>query len=864
MLNKLESILSFQLNSMHKTLLLLILILAINKSFAGKISGTIYDEKNAPLAYASILIKENGHGTTANQQGHYSLDLNAGNYTIIVQYVGYARQEKKIRVGNENIQLDFKLQPQQLKLSDVVVTSGGEDPAYAIIRNAIKKREEYRTALDSFTCEAYIKTLLKTNTLPKKILGKTVDSATWKQMGVDSNGKGVVFLSENITKISFKKPDKVKLEVLSGRQSGTNGYGFSFPTFIDFYENNVVMMGGQVAPRGYVSPIADGALGFYKYHFLGSFYEDGREINRIQVIPRRKYEPVFSGTIEITEGDWRIYSLDLMLTKESQLEILDTVKIKQIQYEVAPKIWRTKDQVMYFTFNQFGISAIGNFLNVFNNYNVTPAFKKKYFNNIVVRFDTGANKKPATYWDSVRPVPLEFEEIKDFKVKDSMFQYQRDSAFTKNYRDSMRRMQGKISVMNVLWNGFTRSNYDPKQWKTVQWQPLLKQVSYNTVEGLVINGEATFSRAYPKIKRELSFTPHVRYGFSNGHLNAWGTLSYNKRSFWWDNTQNSDEDASSFRVNNFSVSGGRRVSQFNKDEPISPLYNSLLTLFFNHNYMKIYENYFAQFHYYGSSQIGLKYAVNLLYEDRMPLNNTTDFAIIKYSPQKFTPNYPFEKINNQFAHHQAFITEAWLEYQPGQKFVQFPEFRVPLGSKYPTFRLSYQKGINNILGSDVDFDKWNFSVRDEMNLKLLGQLSYNFDIGGFLNTKSVFIQDYRHFNGNQFLIASQYLNSFQVAPYYANSTTASFYATGHIEHHFNGFLTNKIPLFKRLNWNLVAGSNAFYVNKNNNYAEIFAGLENILKIFRVDVVGSYLNGNKGQVAVRIGLGGLLGGKIKLN
>ena len=90
-------------------------------------------------------------------------------------------------------------------------------------------------------------------------------------------------------------------------------------------------MGGQVAPRGYVSPIAESALGFYKYHFLGSFFEDGREINRIQVTPKRKYEPLFSGTIEITEGDWRIYSLDLMLTKESQLEILDTIKIKHIK-----------------------------------------------------------------------------------------------------------------------------------------------------------------------------------------------------------------------------------------------------------------------------------------------------------------------------------------------------------------------------------------------------------------------------------------------------------------------------------------------------------------------------------------------------
>ena len=155
-------------------------------------------------------------------------------------------------------------------------------------------------------------------------------------------------------------------------------------------------------------------------------------------------------------------------------------------------------------------------------------------------------------------------------------------------------------------------------------------------------------------------------------------------------------------------------------------------------------------------------------------------------------------------------------------------------------------------------------MADDMNFKLAGELNYRIDIGGFLNHRSVFIQDYRHFNGNQIAFASRYLNSFQVAPYYANSTAASFYTTLHAEHHFNGLLTNKIPLFKRLNWYLVAGTNAFYVNSNNNYVEVFAGLENILKLFRVDVVGSYLNGSNGQVAVRIGLGGLVGGKIRFD
>ena len=157
-----------------------------------------------------------------------------------------------------------------------------------------------------------------------------------------------------------------------------------------------------------------------------------------------------------------------------------------------------------------------------------------------------------------------------------------------------------------------------------------------------------------------------------------------------------------------------------------------------------------------------------------------------------------------------------------------------------------------------------FSVWDDLNLKLRGLLKYRFSVGGFLNNSKVPIQDYQHFNGNQLLFASAYLNSFQLAPYYANSTTAHFYAVGHLEHHFNGMLTNKIPLFRRLNWYLVAGSNAFFVNRDNNYVEVFAGLENIFKIIRVDVVGSYLNGNQGMVGLRIGLGGLIGGAVKFD
>lgn len=840
---------------MKKTLLLILLTTVhFLFTYAGRISGTVTDDKGTVLPYASVLVKGTSKGTTSNNQGKYFLDIEDGTYTIICQYVGYARQEKTITVSSGTATLDFRLSLQRTTMKEVLVKPG-EDPAYEIIRHAIRKRKDYEEPLDSFTCEAYIKTQIRTRRLPNKILGRTMPEESRRSMGVDSVGKGIIYLSESLTKIAFKKPDKIKLEVISGRESGTGGYGFNFPTFINFYNNNVNIFITQLNPRGFVSPIADGALNYYRYKYLGSFFEDGKEINQIRVIPRRKYEPLFSGTINITEGDWRIHSLDLYLVKESQLEVIDSLTIRQIQMPINDSVWRTKDQVVYFTFNRFGIDATGNFLNVYNKYDVVPRFRKRYFNNVIVKYDTAVNKKTTAYWDSLRPVQLEPEEFKDYRTKDSIFKRDKDSAFSKRVIDSLRKKQSRITVMNVLWNGFTRSSFNPAHPFSYSVQPIARNLQYNTVEGLVLNLEATFNQSLADTMKQIRFTPHLRYGFSNAHLNAWGALSFIHRSFEW------DPNGGSASRSALTFSGGKRVSQFNKENPISPLMNEVYTLLFRDNYMKIYENYFGQLAYSNRLDNGLRIAGDILYEDRLPLNNTTDFSIFGSKQKLFTPNYPFEKIQAPFTRHQAVIVQAELQYKPGQRYIEFPERKLAIGSKYPTLSVAYEKGLESILGSDVNFDKWRFSVWDDVNFKLRGLLKYHFGIGGFLNSKKLYIQDYQHFNGNQTIFASRYLNSFQIAPYYANSTTASFYAVGHVEYHFNGMLTNKIPWFRRLNWNLVGGANAFYVNKDNNYVEIFGGLENIFKLLRVDLVGSYLNGHNGQFGVRVGLGGLFGGMI---
>jgi len=145
-----------------------------------------------------------------------------------------------------------------------------------------------------------------------------------------------------------------------------------------------------------------------------------------------------------------------------------------------------------------------------------------------------------------------------------------------------------------------------------------------------------------------------------------------------------------------------------------------------------------------------------------------------------------------------------------------------------------------------------------MNFKMGGELRYRLSIGGFINDNKVEIPDMQHFNGNQTFYNFNYLNSFQMAPYYKYSNTEKFYSLAHVEHHLNGLLTNKIPLFNRLKWNLVLGGNSFYVNPKNYYAEGFVGIENIFKLFRVDFISAWQPGFGNTYGVRIGFGGLLG------
>ena len=264
-------------------------------------------------------------------------------------HIGYTTKEIDIVVQEQGLELDILLSLNSIVLNEVSIRPGGEDPAYAIIRNAIKKRKAHQSAVSTFSCSSYLKGLVRTINFPASFMGRKVDFEDG-----DSSKKKIIFLSETVADIYFRKPNETKVNVTSTKVSGqTNGLGLATPFLLSFYEN-VVSLPNVFNPRGFISPIADGALSYYQYQYLGAFTENGVLVNKIKVWPKRKWEPLFTGYIQIIEDTWNIHSLDLNLDKTSQLELVNHLSIKQQMNNEGHGLWMVKSQSINIDLNFLG------------------------------------------------------------------------------------------------------------------------------------------------------------------------------------------------------------------------------------------------------------------------------------------------------------------------------------------------------------------------------------------------------------------------------------------------------------------------------------------------------------------------------
>lgn len=808
-----------------KSILITLFLLFSLQGFA-QITGAIKSTNGENLPFVNIYIENTFIGTTSNDNGEYELIVSekTKKITIIFQYLGYKTIRKNIKTDSLPFQLSIVMEEETLSLDEVVI-SNTEDPAYPIIRKTIAQRKENLDRISAYTAKFYSRGLWKVKDMPEKIMGQEIGDL---EGALDSTRTGIIYLSETISEIAYQKPDDFKEVVTSSLVSG-NDNGFSFNSArqsnFSFYENSIVFN----API--VSPIANGALSYYKYKLDGVFYEGSKLINKIIVTPKRPKDRVWEGVIYIVEDDWQLYGVDLTTNGDAiQVPMVTEMNFKQnFTLDAKQNAWVKISQTISFGFSFFGVNGDGSFIAVYSDYDFEPSFDKKSFSNEIQSFAENANKKDSIYWKEFRPVPLTIEETKDYVKKDSIHTLRQ----SKTYLDSIDKKSNKFGVLSPL-TGYSNKNSFQK-WNLNYEGPLLN-TSYNTVQGWNSNIGLSFTKWYDE----------NRVTFLTAKVNANYSVSEEKFRF-------KGSIAKRFNYINkrtISLSGGSTVAQFNNNEPITPLINSIATLFFERNYMKVYERNYAQLGFSQEITNGIDIVIKTGFENRKPLFNTADWVFIPNKGVSYTSNNPLGPLNITNAaieEHNVVKTKIRADFVFGQKYFSFPDAKYNLTeSKYPKLSVAIENGIGTTK-SKYNFTQLSAGIFQIMPFGNKGELTYRLKGGTFLNGDSISFVDFQHFNGNQTRIGTtqNYTTIFNLLPYYKLSTNKSYFE-GHLEHDFKGWILGKIPLLNQLNFNLVAGANFLATENQKPYGEISLGIDNLgfgkYRLLRIDYVRSFHQG----------------------
>lgn len=793
-----------------------------------QIRGTINDEKGMPLPLVNIYVENTYNSTTSNDQGKYELNIRKpGKYSILFQFLGFKTQRREIAVESFPYELNVAMPDESFALQEVVINPK-DNPADRIIRSAIANKKANSEKTARYKADFYSRGIFRIKDAPKAVLGQKLDMF---DEVLDSTRSGILYLSETVSKVVYQKPDKLKETIIASKVSG-NDNGFSFNNAasanFDVYDNNLPFY------INIVSPISNAAFGYYKFKLEATFVDENNHlINKIKVTPKRPLEPVAEGYIYIVDDSYAVYACDLSITGQSmQNPAVNLLTLKQtFTFNTQNNLWVKTAQTIDLKAGLLGINVDGRFTYVFNNFEFQEKFEKNTFSREVLTVVEGANKKDDSFWENIRPIPLTVEETNDYIKKDAL-QAKKKS---RTYLDSIDAISNKFKPWNPL-TGYTYKN-SYKEWQ-LGYDGVLKGFSFNTVQGYTFKTGLNWLKNREEKRTYTSASVNFSYGISEDKLRATANFTH---------LFNRTNDAT------LRISGGSAAAQFNPSNPIGPLVNTISSLFFTDNYMKLYERDFINASYSQEVVNGITMTAMVDYSERNPLWNHANNVYVDENRDHYTSNNPL--LPDDFAtpaivKHNVFKTGLYARIVFAQEYWTRPDGKVKIGNdKYPTVNIGWEKGIGN--ESRYSFDHVSGNIRYEKTLGNKGSFETIVKAGKFFNADDVSFVDYKHFNGNQTHIGKndRYLYGFNLLPYYEQSTNDS-YLEIHAEHNDKVFLMNKIPLLNKLRTTLVLGYHNLCVPDRSPYHEFSVGLDNLgigkFRLMRIDYFRSYQHGFVGD------------------
>ncbi len=782
------------------------------------IKGRVIDyDTEESMPFANVFF-ENGTGVTTDLEGYYILETDELEDSLIVSSMGSEDLKKSVNPDLAIQEINFKLRSSSLVMTELVIYPG-ENPAHPIVRGIIANRKTNNIEKrNSYECERYSKVELDLHNFDTTLFdSKVMKPFDFILDNIDSTSDEKIFLpayiNENIDDLFFIKKRPLKVIQRATRTSGVDASTVVAQTKRLHQAYNIYDTWIPVLEKQFASPVSSLGFFYYKYYLIDSTFINDKWSYQIKFEPKRKQENTFFGEFWVADTSFAIVRLNMRKTPEVNLNLVDRVLIFE-EYGTKDSLWLPVKQKMVVDFlptDKFP-GIIARKTTVFKSFKIDdPTTITRYKEKDPEDYEVVELKRPDEYWDENRFEELSKNELTVYQMIDSV----KNSPIYKKYSDA-------VYTITTGWLKIGKLEIGPH---------------YNIYGGNIVEGNRFQLGLGTNLEFSKKFRPEifVGYGTKDKKWKYGGKFQYNfkgqpRRTFigasFFDDVIYSNQSSEE------AIATSSLASFFRRDIPQRLLHSKEAKVFYQKEFKRGWSTRFSLLNrevdpYGGVYADGSGFNFQFI----SPQTNEIDTIVT-------TTEFTFK------------LRHAYKE----QYVAGFFE-RISLGSRYPIYSLQYTAGIKDVMGSEhtyhkiaIDYDHWFF-------IQPLGWTRYYLRAGKTFGTLPSLLLEGHTGNETYFYGA----NTFNLMNRY--EFTSDTYLCWTVVHHFDGYLFNKIPLLRKLDWRALAGFRGVWgtltdanaeANRLNTsdvggtipfrspfptpYMEANFGIENIFKVFQIQAI----------------------------
>jgi len=815
-----------------KYLYILFFILTSTAFSQVKVSGTVIDESNEPVPFASVTFKGSTIGTVSDENGKFYLESDKTYTHLFVSFLGF--EMKTIQLQARNFDLKIVLTENSASLDEVVVYSGKikkkGNPAIAILRKIwAKKRQNGIHLYKQYEYDKYEKIEFDLNSIDEKFKKKKLFKGMefiFDQVDTSNiTGKSYlpIFINEAMYKTYGKnKPKKLREELVANKNSGFDSnqelIEFVKQLYVDYniYDNYL-----KFFDKSFTSPISRTGVSVYNYVLADSAYIDNKWCYNIIFYPRRKNELTFKGDFWVNDTTFAVKQIEMNATKSANINWVKEIYVEQEFNVLNDSVFLLKRDHMMSDFafrkKEESKGVYGRRTTLFNNYEFEKEKEDKFYATRVDAYNEEIFNKPDQYWKENRFEKLNEDEVGIYKMLDTL--------------KTNRKFKQLYNIGATLATGYWGVT------KGLDYGPIFSSFGSNDVEGTRVRvGARTFFNQNDTWRLQ----GFMAYGFKDKRI------KYGIGGKWMID-----------KKNRIIISGGNRRDVEQTGVSLTTANDVLNRSFASAAFFTRGENFRLTNLNLTNFSLDIEPVRNLNFR-----LGATYKTMRSAAPDLFDLTYLDENGEIQSDIKQAELDIA-VNFTPGRKNAGFGvERSVSNEGRHPILYGSYTKGLKGVSNHDFDYDKLQLFYKHRILMGGFGKLKYVIEIGKTFGDVPLTLLDV--VPGNQTLTTAP--RTFDLLDYYEFVTDE--YASLHIEHNFNGRIFSRLPLLRKLNLREIVGARAIVgslSDKNRNmstffsvpdvngnlhigaptkpYYEYHIGVDNIFKLLRIDFVfrGNYLD-----------------------